>query len=327
MKNLVQSFSKQLTEALQIGEKAKLSAHNKPIQNILISGLGGSGIGGTIVAQLISEEAKIPVLVNKEYSLPAFVNENTLFIACSYSGNTEETVEALEQAIAKKAKVVCVTSGGKVADIAKAKNLDIITIPGGMPPRACLGYSLTQLFFVLSFNNIISKRSIAEIAAAATLLEKEEAEIKKQAMITADFLLNKIPVIYTTGANEGVAIRFRQQINENSKMLCWHHVIPEMNHNELVGWTQKNDSLAVIIFRDNDDYERNKTRIEICKGVFKKYTSNILDIYSKGNSRIEKSLYLIHLGDWASCFIADKKNIDATEVKVIDHLKSELSKL
>ena len=326
MKNLVQSFSKQLTEALKIGEKAKLSAHNKPLQNILISGLGGSGIGGTIVAQLISEEAKIPVLVNKEYSLPAFVNENTLFIACSYSGNTEETVEALDQAIAKKAKVVCVTSGGKVAEIAKAKNLDVITIPGGMPPRACLGYSLTQLFFVLSFNNIISKRSIAEIAAAASLLEKEEEEIKKQAMLAADFLLNKTPVIYTTGANEGVAIRFRQQVNENSKMLCWHHVIPEMNHNELVGWTEKNDSFAVIIFRDSDDYERNKTRIEICKGVFKKYTSNILEVYSKGNSRIEKSLYLIHLGDWASCYIADKNNIDATEVKVIDHLKSELSK-
>ena len=121
-------------------------------------------------------------------------------------------------------------------------------------------------------------------------------------------------------------MRFRQQINENSKELCWHHVIPEMNHNELVGWRTKHENLAVVIFRNDDDFERSVTRIEINKKIISQYCSSIIEIHSKGNSKLERTLYNIHLGDWVSVFLAEKKNIDISEVKVIDFLKSELSK-
>ena len=139
--------------------------------------------------------------------------------------------------------------------------------------------------------------------------------------------MNKIPVIYADANYEGIAVRFRQQINENSKMLCWHHVIPEMNHNELVGWTTKNDDLAVVIFRNDDDYFRTQKRMEVNKTVFEKYTSTIIEIYSKGNSQLEKAMYLLHLGDWVSYLIAEKKGIDVVEVDVITHLKNELAKI
>ena len=110
-------------------------------------------------------------------------------------------------------------------------------------------------------------------------------------------------------------------------MLCWHHVIPEMNHNELVGWVNKNEDLAVVIFRNEDDYYRNQKRIEISKTVFKKYTSTVIEIHSKGNSKLERALYLIHLGDWISYLLAEKNGVDVVEVDVITHLKNELSKI
>jgi glucose/mannose-6-phosphate isomerase len=327
MKGLIAGFSKQLEQALQIGQKAHLTASKNTIQNVLISGLGGSGIGGSIVSELVINDAKVPLTVSKGYFIPAFVNENSLFIASSYSGNTEETIQALEMALSKKAKVVCITSGGKIEEIAKTNKLDYITIPGGMPPRACLGYSLTQLFFILKFHKIISIDFENNLRSAIQLINSEENNIIAEAKSIAGKLENKIPVIYSTTYREGVSIRFRQQINENSKMLCWHHVIPEMNHNELVGWREKNNNLAVILFRDKDDYSRNQARIEINKDVFKKYTDTIIEIYTKGISDIEKTIYLIHLGDWISYFLAEKRGVDAMEVSVINQLKSELSKI
>jgi glucose/mannose-6-phosphate isomerase len=124
-----------------------------------------------------------------------------------------------------------------------------------------------------------------------------------------------------------VATRFRQQVNENAKMLCWHHVIPEMNHNELVGWRTENNDLAVILFRNSTDLDRIQARMEINKQTIAAYTDTIVEVWSKGNSNLERALYLIHLGDWVSFFLGEKKGVDIIEVKVIDHLKGELAKL
>jgi len=110
-------------------------------------------------------------------------------------------------------------------------------------------------------------------------------------------------------------------------VLCWHHIIPEMNHNELVGWTQKNDNLAVLIFLDRDEYSRNLARVEINKEVIKKYAASVTEVYSKGNSAIEKAIYFIHLGDWISVLLAEARGIDATEVNVINQLKSKLANI
>jgi glucose/mannose-6-phosphate isomerase len=136
-----------------------------------------------------------------------------------------------------------------------------------------------------------------------------------------------MPVIYSDASFEGVAVRFRQQINENSKMLCWHHALPEMNHNELVGWTTPNDKLAVVFFRNETDYKRTQARMELTKKIVSGYTPHVFEIWSKGNTPIERTLYLVHLGDWISWYLSELKQIDATEVKVIDFLKGELAKV
>jgi glucose/mannose-6-phosphate isomerase len=327
MKTLVENFSRQLTEAINIGSNAKLTPSAGPVSNVLICGLGGSGIGGSIVSELVITHASVPVNVSKGYFIPAYVNKNTLVIISSYSGNTEETLNCLKLALAKEAKVVAVTSGGKVLEMAKEKKFDFIEVPGGMPPRSCLGYSLTQLFFILGFHKIINDIYKSQLEASVKLLDAEEINIVAEATIIAEKLKDRMPVIYATTYNEGIAIRFRQQLNENAKVLCWHQVIPEMNHNELVGWTQKNDNLSVLIFLDKDDYSRNLARVDINKEVIKKYTDNIREVWSKGNSAIEKAIYFIHLGDWISVLLGEMRGVDLMEVNVINALKSKLSEI
>lgn len=326
MKTLVEGFPSQLQEALDIASKAKLTEKNN-IQNIIVTGLGGSGIGGTILSELIQNECQIPVLVNKDYFLPEFINTHSLVIISSYSGNTEETISAMNQAIEKKAQIVCITSGGKILEMAQQHNFDAILIPGGHPPRSCIGYSLVQLIKIIQFNEFVKTDLISQLQTSISLLTEEKEAIKNEAKHIAASLVNKIPVIYSLGTCEGVSVRFRQQINENSKMLCWHHVLPEMNHNELVGWTQKNENIAVITFRTSFDYERTIKRYEICKNIFSEYSASVTDIFAKGKTKLEQYIYLINIGDWISCYIADIKNIDPIEVNVITNLKNELAKL
>jgi glucose/mannose-6-phosphate isomerase len=327
MRKLIENFPAQLREALEIGAKATLSKPSKKIKNILITGLGGSGIGGTIAAEIVSNECSVPITINKDYFIPAFVNEETLVIVCSYSGNTEETVKAFEDSLKQKAMIACVTSGGKIAEMAKKENCNLILIPGGMPPRACLGYSLVQIFFILHNYGMISDAFRKNFADSISLLERENESILLEANKLGEFFSGKIPVIYAVDGYNGVATRFRQQINENSKMLCWHNILPEMNHNELVGWAEKNNNLAVIILRNKTDYSRTQARLEISKEVFNKYTPHVIECWSKGNSHIERAIYLIHLTDFVSVILADKKKIDAMEVNIINHLKGELAKI
>lgn len=327
MKNLVANFSKQLTEAINIGSKATFTAPKSEIKNVMICGLGGSGIGGSIVSQLVTSTATVPINTSKGYFIPSYVNENTLVIISSYSGDTEETLQCMELAMKKNAKIVSITSGGTVQKVSKANGFDHIIVPGGMPPRSCLGYSLVQLFYVLGAFKIIGEGYKNELVASVKLIDAEETAIIAEGLSVAKRIKDKTPVIYATTNNEGVAIRLRQQLNENSKILCWHHIIPEMNHNELVGWTEKNENLAVLMLLDKDEYNRNLARVEINKEIIKKYTSTIIDIYSKGNSAIEKAIYFIHLGDWISVLLGELRNVDMMEVKVIDHLKSALSKI
>ena len=327
MKELIEGFTRHITDSIEICNAKDLIPFSGNVNNVLICGLGGSGIGGTVASQIVANDANCPIVINKDYKIPAFVNENTLVICCSYSGNTEESLEMLALAESKNAIIACVTSGGKLAEIAGSKNYNHIIIPGGHPPRAAFGLAFPPLFFLLKHYGIINNDYISQFNNAIKLINNEETNIINEATDITEKLFDKIPVIYADANYEGMAIRFRQQINENSKMLCWHHVIPEMNHNELVGWTTRNDDLAVIIFRNDDDYIRTQKRMEINLTVFSKYTSTIIEVYSKGNSRLERALYLIHLGDWVSYLLAEKKGIDVTEVDVITYLKNELAKI
>ena len=327
MRRLVKEFTSQLTEALEIGKNTNLKAPKNTINNIVITGLGGSGIGGKIATQLVADQLKVPAVINNDYSLPKFVNENTLVIVSSFSGNTEETLEALQSAQKANAEIACITSGGKLAQIANDNNYNLLVLPTAFSPRAMLTYSVIQQLFLFHHYGFINNEFIDDTRETVKLLDNEVDDIMAVAKQTANALFEKTTVAYSEASMEGVITRFRQQINENSKSLAWEHVFPEMNHNELVGWAGGKDEYAVLIFRSSFEHSRSSVRINISKDIFRKYTSTVLEFNAKGDTLLAQSFYHILLGDWISVYLAELNKVDDVEVKVIDFLKAELAKI
>lgn len=325
MKEHIIGFIKQLEHAVELGEAFTLKPLSAKIKNVLICGLGGSGIGGTIVAKSGLLGASIPITTCNDYHIPEYVNEHTLIVACSYSGNTEETLSALDKGIANNAQVVAVTSGGELKRICDEKGYNYILIPGGNPPRTCIGYSMVEQLYLLASLGVVPQSYIQDVKNAIGLLKANDEAIQAEAKLVAEKLFDKLPVIYGTDKFEPVSIRFRQQLNENSKMLCWHQKFPELNHNEIVGWAEGNEKLAVVLFRNDDDFYRTQERMEFTKKVIIEKGASVTEIFSKGNSFLEKAIYLIYLTDWTSLFIAELKNVDPVEIKVIDALKDYLA--
>lgn len=326
MTGYVMDYSSHLRQAMEIGRNATFHAPKKMYHNVVVTGLGGSGIGGTIVSQLVQDQMKIPMLINNDYGLPNFVNEHTLVIVSSYSGNTEETLSAMDVAMARGAEIACISAGGKVLDIAKEKGFNYIQIPGGIPPRGSFGMNSPQLFYVLKAYGMIDDSFEKELHDAANAIDAKQDKIKAEAQVIAEKIHGSVPIIYSDAAYTGVSIRLRQQINENAKMLCWHHVFPEMNHNELVGWAGGDKRFSVIMMRTEQDHVRTQLRMNLCKSIFEKHTDTVCEIHAEGDSLIERSYYLIHVGDWVSVILADMNKVDAIEVDVIDYLKGELAK-
>lgn len=327
MDTYISDFINQLEEGIKIGEASIIRKPQADIHNIVVSGMGGSGIGGELAASMFMDELKLPMQVNHDYSLPSFVNENTLLIVCSYSGNTEETLTALNQGLESGASIICISSNGEVEKIAKKNQLDFIKIPGGIPPRAALNYSLVQYFFSLNKLNIISNEKIDQLKAAVEFLKEEENQIKLDAKSWALNLVNRFVVIYGVNRMSAVMARFQQQLNENSKQLAWFNTIPEMNHNELVGWTTERDDIAVVLISNFDDYYRNRSRMEIVEKIVTPFANGVFNLETKGKNFVEQCFYSILLADWISFEIARLRGVDPIEVRVIDYLKSELSTL
>ena len=189
------------------------------MDNVLIAGMGGSGIGGSIISEITDQSVNIPVFTNKSYKLPNWVGPHTLVIISSYSGNTEETVAVMKEAIKRNSEIAVVTSGGYIGDMAYEKGINHILIPGGNPPRSMLSYSLVQLFILFRHYKITDIDFETEIRVGTGLIEREEANIRNEARTIAKKLKGKIPIIYAVSGYGALAERFRQQLNENSKML------------------------------------------------------------------------------------------------------------
>ncbi len=331
IEKLITEFDQQLHNAIQIGENIKVSRPAEEIRNIVISGLGGSGIGGSITKSLVFNDLEIPIEVVKSYEIPKYVDKHTLLIASSYSGNTEETLAAVALAGVRGAKVACVTTGGRLYNIALSKGYDIAKMPQEEPcPRAYLGYSLIQQLYLLIHYQLISNNYRHQLKAAYTLIHQQKESIKQMAEDIAEQLHDRLPIIYTDNNLNPLAIRFQQQINENAKQFCHVNVFPEMNHNELVGWVHPQKILqnsSVVLVNSTFNNPRVNLRMKICKEIFAKLTHTILEIDLEGNSLVEQTFYFIHLTDWVSYYMALKNNVDPYQIDVIDFLKAELAKI
>lgn len=326
MEKLIEAFTANITEAIEIAKKSELKKSTNEIHNIVICGMGGSGIGGKLISQWVQNEISLPITLCQDYTLPAFVSVNSLVIASSYSGNTEETMSAIKIAKEKNAHIVGISSGGALEQFCKDNNYDVIIVPGGNQPRAAIAFSLIQLLHIFESFGMISSKSIEEMQKGRDLITANLDRNKEEGKKIAQFLYGKVGVIYSESIYEGVAVRARQQLNENSKYLGWSLAIPEMNHNELVGWGGGSDNFAVIFLKTDDVNPRNKMRFDLTKEILEKRTQHIYELESKGNSLIERSLHLINVLDWASWYLVELNKVDAYDIVVINHLKDSLAK-
>ncbi|MEJ6775779.1 MAG: bifunctional phosphoglucose/phosphomannose isomerase [Crocinitomicaceae bacterium] len=324
MRELIDAFPDNLTEAIEIVNQSPLKKSYSAFSNVVICGMGGSGIGGKLVSSWIADEINIPINFCQDYTLPSYVNDKTLIIASSNSGNTEETLSATLDAHNRGAAIVAVCSGGKLHSFCKKWDYDCIVVPGGKPPRTTLAFSIVQLTRIFGELNLIKKEKLTEFSLAKELILSNKNGIHAEAKQVADFINGKELIIYSESKDEAVAIRARQQFNENSKILCNTHVIPEMNHNELVGWYGGVDRYAVLFLDTNDWHPKNKKRLAFSIETIESKTNYIMSLYAKGDTMLVRSLYLINIIDWASLYLAELNNVDSVYIGVIDNLKSSL---
>ena len=337
MVKLLADFPSQCEDAIRIAESFQLPKGHEKASKILFTGLGGSAIGADLARAYLIDEIKVPVFVNRDYTLPAFVDQDTLVFVSSYSGETEETLSAYENAAKKTSKIICVSTGGKLGEIAKARNIPLVTIPKNFPPRTALGYSFFVPLVLLVKMGFISDKAADMKETVKVLIELRDKELSLEvkaennpAKKIALKLFDKFTVIYGASRNiDSVVVRWRGQLAENSKALASSHVLPEMNHNEIVGWEFPKDILkkfAVILLRDKGEHPRVAVRMRITKEILRKTAGEVLEVDSKGDSLLARMFSLIYIGDFVSFYLAVLYGIDPTPVERITYLKKELAK-
>lgn len=332
MWEFLSTFPDQWKEAVESTKDIELSIDAERISNICFVGMGGSAIGPDLIRSFCYDISPYPIQVVRHYEIPDWVDENTLFIACSFSGNTEETLTALTTALEKGAQIIAVTAGGELMVKAAKEEFDYIKIPGGMPPRAALGYSFVPLYRIFQHLGIVEERDGALKDAARFLSEQNDLFLDPQdneALNLAEEINDTLPVVYSDATMmEPVNWRWRNQFAENAKTLAYGNTLPEMNHNEIVGWERivhLTGRLSVILLIDKEDNPRVQRRMEIVEELVEDQTASLHILKTRGQTRLTRMFSLIQLADWTSFYLAILSNVDPTPIAKIDLLKSKLA--
>jgi glucose/mannose-6-phosphate isomerase len=328
-------FPEQIKESLAIAEAAERFNFIK-IDNVLVAGMGGSAISGDIMASLFRDKLDVPLLVNRDYDLPKWVNKDTLVICISYSGNTDETLSSFKIAYQKKCKIICISTGGKLQELAEKREVPFVKIPSGIQPRAATAYLLFPSILFLKKIGLLKtvidadiQETIAVTQDFVAMNNKDVPEENNQAKQLAKKIFNTIPQIYGWGIYTPIAKRWRHQLNENSKVIARTDVVPECNHNDIVGWSANPEIsklFSCILLRDKDEEIIDiTTRFSFMRDLFRNTAGNIIEVSPKGKSQLAKMMYLMCLGDFTSCYLAVLRGIDPSPVDIITELKKRLA--
>ena len=336
MLELLLDFPLQLRIARDLAAKSNIMFAKKDFSRIVFAGLGGSAIGADLVCSYLYFESNIPIQVVREYDLPACVDSSTLVFISSYSGNTEETLSAYNQARQKGAIIIAISSGGSLKEYCRRDNVTFIEVPPGLPPRCSLGYlSMIPLCTLARLG--LAKDPASSIERAAKLLEELRDKKLNPAVAVKDNvakyvaakLYNKFAVIYAPSVHfDTVARRWRGQLNENAKSLASTHLFPEMNHNEIVGWEHPKKlfkDFLVILLRDRGSNPRVNKRMDITREIISKENVKTLEVYSQGEGLLSRILSLIYIGDFVSLYLAILYGIDPVPVARVSYLKKKLA--
>ena len=301
------------------------------IRNIVLSGLGGSAIAGDLINTYLKDDLEIPLLVNRNYSLPVFANKKTLVIISSYSGNTEETISVLNEAIKKKCIIVALTSGGEVKKICKKNKIPVVEVPQGFQPRYALPLSFFSVLKILQKLKITGKENnnVNKIIDLYKSKGKEFSAEANSAFLFAENLIGFIPVIYSIAdLNSSIGYRFKCQFNENSKLHAFHNILPELNHNEIIGWesfAEKQFAAKIIFLEDDSCHSQIKKRIKITSELASKSGVEVLTLKSNEENFKVRIFDLIYLCDWITFYLAVMREFDPSEINYINELKIRLS--
>ncbi len=326
------SLSKQIKDAYFKLPASQYAKYYKNINRIFICGMGGSAIAGDVFKSLYEE--KTPIFVIKDYEIPDFVDENTLGIVCSYSGNTAETVSCFKDLRLKGAQIAMITSGGILKHFSQQEGYLVKFIPDNYQPRAAIGsmfFSLLKILEELSLienEDITVKLMLLNIKQKLQLINKDIPEKKNMAKIIAKMLYKKIPVIYSSNPKlYPLAYRFKCQLNENAKNHAFCNTFSEMNHNEIEGWeNQFSQELIPIFITDYEEDEKYKKRLETLKKKFREENIQFLEIRTEGKTILGKVFSTIHYCDMISYYLAILNRVNPSSIKFINYLKENILK-
>lgn len=335
MREHLRRFPEQLAEALKLGRESRLKVAGEGVSSVVAAGMGGSAMGGELAAAVLSARMHVPFVVVRNYAMPEHVGPGTLVYVSSYSGNTEETLSAFADARERGARIVCSTTGGELGRLADENGLSVITLPAGYPPRAALAFGLVPLLVVLAKLGLAPEPD-ADVTDAMRTAEEavrrfgvETESPSNPAKELATWLHGVTPVVYgTLPVTSAAATRWCGQMAENSKIVAHRNELPEMNHNEIVGWScaQPFGGTARVVFlRDEDDHPRVSRRIEITGEIVRENGAETREVFSFGRSPLARMLSLVQLGDYVSLYLALLAGVDPTPVRPIDRLKGALA--
>lgn len=324
---LVQDFPDQVARAEEIARTASLPSWRAVPDNVVLIGMGGSAAGGDFLQALFDAQARVPFAVSRAYTLPHWVGSGSLVLACSYSGNTEETLASYEEAKHRGASIIAVTSGGALEALAQQDGFPVVRVPGGQPPRTALGYMLVPGVVACIRMGLLGE---VDWAALGTLLEGVRAENEpgdrvSEAEAMARNLVDAVPVVYGQSPWTGaVANRWRGQINENSKAMCHTHVFPELCHNEILGWegSARQGRWHVVLLEGGDESEQMQKRVRETLDLTGVSFSRLV---AQGDELLARMLHLAYFGDYVSLYLAELTGQDPAQMRAIDELKARLA--
>jgi glucose/mannose-6-phosphate isomerase len=315
-----------LRDALWRVESAGLEP-TEEASGLIVCGMGGSAIGGVLARAALGDSLGLPMLIFRDYELPPWTAPDRAILCSSYSGNTEETLACFAAAEAIGAKRYVATTGGALAEAARASQVPVVGLPSGLQPRHSVGYGFTVACEIAALIGAAPAMRTEIDTAAAFIEERREALVERAAEI-ADQLAGSVPLVYGCDLTVPVAYRWKTQINENAKQHAFENQLPELDHNEIVGWTQDGDpsGFSVVVLTDSDQHPRQRERAELTAKLIEPSADSVVMVETEGETRVARLLWSVLLGDLVSLHLAAHNGVDPAPVEVIDRLKDQLGR-